>query len=47
MLDNKAGMVILLGMKEERVILSNGLNKVIDLKWLSIESKPAHRVYAH
>jgi len=36
---NKAGMVILLGMKEELNILAKGLNKVFSSERLSIENQ--------
>jgi hypothetical protein len=36
---NKAGMVILLGMKEELNILAKGLNKVFNTERLSIENQ--------
>ena len=39
MLGNKAGMVILLGMKEEPYILAKALNKVFDSERLSIEKQ--------
>jgi hypothetical protein len=36
---NKAGMVILLGMKKELNILAKGLNKVFSIERLSIENQ--------
>jgi hypothetical protein len=39
MLGNKAGMVILLGMKEELNILAKGLNNVFSSERLSIENQ--------